>query len=89
MKTIIFSINILWVNEILQKLSINRVFTQPTSLHYRVWLTQFGRSIQGKCNLGISLSKYKYGGGRSTLHKTKNPDSLKSSLELLGNRGLK
>lgn len=40
-------------------------------------------------NLWSSYSACKYGGVRSTGRETKNPDSLKSFLELLGNQDLK
>jgi|GEM_PF-4680197 len=39
-----------------------------------------------QCNFWSSYSACKYGGCRSTLRKTKKPDSLSSSLELIGNQ---
>ena len=40
-------------------------------------------------NFWSSYFACKYGGSRSTLQKTNNPDSLRSCLKLLGAQGLK
>lgn len=65
----------------------NGVFYQKTSLHLRsrVKKTVLEASL---CNFWRSYSACKYGNSRSALRATKNPDSLRSSLELLGNQSL-
>ena len=63
----------------------NGVFYQKTSLHLRsrVKKTVLEASL---CNFWRSYWACKYGNSRSALRATKNPDSLRSSLELLGNQ---
>jgi hypothetical protein len=62
----------------------NGVFYQKTSLYLRsrVKKTVLEASL---CNFWRSYPACKYGNSRSALRVTKNPDSLRSSLELLGN----
>jgi len=65
----------------------NGVFYQKTSLHLRslVKKTVLEASLY---NFWRSYSACKYGNSRSALRATKNPDSLRLSLELLGNQSL-
>jgi hypothetical protein len=65
----------------------NGVFYHKTWLHLRsrVKKTVLEASV---CNFWRSYSACKYGNSRSALRATKNSDSLRSSLELLGNRSL-
>ena len=65
----------------------NGVFYQKTSLHLR---SRVRKTVleAGLCNFWMSYSACKYGNSRSALRAAKNPDSLRSSLELLGNQSL-
>ena len=64
----------------------NGVFYQKTSLPLRS-LVKKNVLEASLCNFWRSYSACKYG-SRSALRATKNPDSLRSSLELLGNQSL-
>ena len=65
----------------------NGVFYQKTSLPLRSRVKKIVLEAS-LCNFWRSYSGCKYGNSRSALRATKNPDSLRSSLELLGNQSL-